>query len=44
MQLLKFAFDNVVGVLPSFSLAQITRLERGIVNPTICTLKCLAKA
>ena len=26
------------------SLAQITRLERGIVNPTICTLKCLAKA
>ena len=25
------------------SLAQITRLERGIVNPTICTLKCLAK-
>lgn len=26
------------------SLVQITRLERGIVNPTICTLKCLAKA
>ncbi len=25
------------------SLAQITRLERGVVNPTLCTLKCLAK-
>ena len=24
------------------SLAQITRLERGIVNPTVCTIKSLA--
>ncbi len=25
------------------SLPQITRIERGIVNPTICTIKCIAK-
>ena len=24
------------------SLAQITRIERGIVNPTVCTIKSLA--
>lgn len=25
------------------SLAQITRVERGVVNPTLCTIKALAK-
>ena len=25
------------------SLPQITRIERGIVNPTLCTIKCIAK-
>lgn len=25
------------------SLAQITRIERGTINTTICTAKCLAK-
>lgn len=24
------------------SLAQITRIERGVINPTICTIKALA--
>lgn len=25
------------------SLPQITRIERGVVNPTLCTIKALAK-
>ena len=25
------------------SLPQITRIERGVINPTICTIKSLAK-
>lgn len=25
------------------SLPQITRIERGVINPTICTIKALAK-
>ena len=25
------------------SLAQITRIERGVVNATLCTIKCLAR-
>jgi transcriptional regulator with XRE-family HTH domain len=29
--------------LAEVSLPQITRIERGVINPTICTIKSLAK-
>lgn len=29
--------------LSEVSLAQMTRIERGAINPTICTIKALAK-
>lgn len=29
--------------LSDVSLAQMTRIERGTINPTICTIKALAK-
>ena len=29
--------------LAEVSLPQITRIERGIINPTICTIKSLSK-
>lgn len=43
IRLSKGLSQEVLANASDVSLPQITRIERGIVNPTLCTIKSLAK-
>jgi transcriptional regulator with XRE-family HTH domain len=43
LRLLKGFSQEELANSSEVSLAQITRIERGTVNPTLCTIKSLAK-